>query len=106
MEHIADQAGGTELPDGFPDALVLEADPAPLPSDACRLETVASDAWADALPDAMPDGSREHLDAGAEKLVDPALDVPGQVAQVRPLELLAPKLAAALCKPDAAPSAA
>ena len=54
----------------------------------------------------MLDVPQEDSDAGAEKLVDPALDVPGQVAQVRPLELLAPKLAAALCKPDAAPSAA
>ena len=106
MEHIADQAGGTELPDGFPDALVLEADPAPLPSDACRLETVASDASVAVLPDAMPDGSQEHSDAGAEKLVDPALGVLVQVAQALLIELLAARHAEVLCKPGAAPSAA
>jgi hypothetical protein len=54
----------------------------------------------------MPDGPQEHSDAGAEKLVDPALDVPAQVAQVRRHGLLAPRLAAALYKPVAAPSAA
>lgn len=64
----------------------------------------------------MLDGSREHSDAGAEKLVDPALDdpaldapaldAPAQGAQVHLLALLAPRLAAVLCKPDAVPSAA
>jgi len=106
VEHIADQAGGTELPDGFPDALVLEADPAPLPSDACRLETAVSDAWDGALPDAMLDVPQEDSDAGAEKWVDPALDVPAQVARALQLELLAARHAGVLCKPDAAPSAA
>jgi hypothetical protein len=86
--------------------LVPEADPAPPPWDGFRLETVASDASAAALPDAMPDDSREHLDAGAEKSVDPALDVQEQVARVLLTELLEPRLAEALCKPDAAPSAA
>ena len=106
MEHIADQAGGTELPDGFPDALVPEADPVPLPSDAFRLETAASDASAAALPDAMLDVPQERSGAGAEKLVDPARDVPVQVAQALRLELLAARRAWVLCKPDAAPSAA
>jgi hypothetical protein len=70
------------------------------------LETVESDASADALPDAMPDGPQEYPDAGAEKLVDPALDVPVQVAQALLIELLAARRAGVLCKPDAAPSAA
>jgi hypothetical protein len=70
------------------------------------LATGVSDALAGALPDAMLDVLQEHSDAGAEKLVDPALDAPAQVAQVHRLELLAPRLAAAPCKPDAAPSAA
>jgi hypothetical protein len=95
-----------ELLDGFLDALVPEASPAQLPLDACPSETGASDASAAALPDAMLDGLREHSDAGAEKLVDPALDVPAQVAQGLLPEVLVQRLAAVLCKLDAAPSAA
>ena len=106
MEHSVDQDGETELPDGFPDALVLEADPALLPSGACRWETAESDAWADVLPGAMPDGSRERLGAGAEKLVDPALDVLVQAGQALLIELRAARHAEVLCTPDAAPSAA
>jgi hypothetical protein len=96
----------TELPDGFLGALVPEANPAPLPWDAFLLETGVSDASAAVLPDAMLDGLREHSDAGAEKLADPALDVPAQVALERLPEVLAPRPAAVLCKLDAAPSAA
>jgi hypothetical protein len=106
VEHIADQAGGTELPDGFPDALVPEADPVPLPWDACQWETAASDASAAVLPDVMLDGPQEHSDAGAEKLVDPALGVLVQVAKALLIELLAARHAEVLCKPGAAPSAA
>jgi hypothetical protein len=45
-------------------------------------------------------------DAGAEKLVDPVLDVPVQVAQALRLELLEARRAKVLCKPASAPSAA
>jgi hypothetical protein len=96
----------TELPDGFPDELVPEANLVPRPWGVCRLETALSDASAAALLGAMLDGPQEHSDAGAGKSVDPAQDVPAQVAQVLLLELLAALHAAALCKPDAAPSAA
>lgn len=96
----------TALPVGFLDALVPEAGLGPLPWDACRLETAASDASADVLPDAMLDVPQEHWDAGAEKLVDPALGVPAQVARALLLELPAARHAGVLCKPDAAPSAA
>ena len=96
----------TELPDGSPDELVPEANLVPRPSDAYRLETAVSDAWAGALPDAMLDDPREHSDAGAEKLVDLARDVPVQVALALRLELLAARLARVPCKPDAAPSGA
>ena len=95
-----------ELPDGFPDGSVPEANPAPLPWDACQWETAASDAWDAALPDAMLDAPQEHSDAGAEKWVDPALDVPAQVVRALLLELLAARHAGVLCKPDAGPSAA
>jgi hypothetical protein len=105
-EHIVDQDDVTELPDGFPDELVPVANLAPRPWDVCRLETAASDAWDAALPDAILDAPQEHSDAGAEKWVDPALDVPAQVAQVHLLELLAARRARVLCKPVAAPSAA
>jgi hypothetical protein len=106
VEHIVDQAGGTELPDGFPDALVPEAARVPRPWDGSQLETVASDASAAVLPDAMPDGPQEYSDAGAEKLVDPALGVPAQVGRGLLIELLAARHAGVLCKPDAVPSAA
>ena len=96
----------TELPDGFLGALVPEANPAPLPWGAFLWETGVSDASAAALPDAMLDGLREHSDAGAEKLVDPALDVPAQAALERLPEVLAPRLAAVLCTRGAVRSAA
>ena len=70
------------------------------------METAASDAWDAALPDAMLDAPREHSDAGAEKLVDPALDVPAQVEPELLTGQLAPQPAEVLCKPDAALSAA
>jgi hypothetical protein len=70
------------------------------------LETAASDAWDGALPDAMLDVPQGHSDAGAEKWVDPALDVPAQVARALLLELPAVRHAGELCKPDADPSAA
>jgi hypothetical protein len=70
------------------------------------LETGASDALADVLPVAMLDGPQEHSDAGAEKLVDPALGVLVQVAQALLIELLAARHAGALYKPAAGPSAA
>jgi hypothetical protein len=54
----------------------------------------------------MLDVPQERSGAGAEKLVDPARDVPVQVAQALRLELLAARRAWVLCKPDAAPSAA
>ena len=70
------------------------------------METAVSDAWDGALPDAMLDVPQEDSDAGAEKWVDPALDVPAQVARALQLELLAARHAGVLCKPDAGPSAA
>jgi len=71
------------------------------------LATGASDASAAALPDVMPDVPQAHSDAAVEKWVDPAQDVRVQVAQGRLLIVLrARRLAEALCKPDAAPSAA
>ena len=70
------------------------------------METAASDAWDAALPDVMLDAPQERSDAGAEKLVDPALGVPAQVARALLLELLAARHAGALYKPDAGPSAA
>jgi hypothetical protein len=54
----------------------------------------------------MLDAPQERSDAGAEKLVDPALGVPAQVARALLLELLAARHAGALYKPDAGPSAA
>ena len=54
----------------------------------------------------MLDAPQARSDAGAEKLVDPALDVPVQVAQALRLELLEALHARVLCKPDAARSAA
>jgi len=54
----------------------------------------------------MLDAPQEHSDAGAEKWVDPALDVPAQAARALQLELPAAQHAAELCKPDAGPSAA
>ena len=65
-----------------------------------------SDAWDGALPDAMLDVPQEDPDAGAEKLADPAPDVPVQVAQALQLELLAARSAKVLCKPVSGPSAA
>jgi len=85
--------------------LAPEANPGPLPGDACRLETAASDASASALPDATLDGPQEHSDAGAGKLADRAPDVPGQVGRALLIELGA-RREGGLCKPDAAPSAA
>jgi hypothetical protein len=54
----------------------------------------------------MLDDLRQHSDAGAEKSVGLAPDVPGQIAQAFLLELPEARNARALCKPDAAPSAA
>ena len=96
----------TELRDGFPDALVPEAAPVQLPSDAFQWETGASDASAGVLPDAMLDAPQVHSDAGVEKLVDQVLDVPAQVAQALRLELLAARRARVLCKPVSGRSAA
>ena len=70
------------------------------------MEIAASDAWDAALPDAMLDAPQEHSDAGAEKWVDPALDVPAQVARALLLELLAARRTRVLCKPASGPSAA
>jgi hypothetical protein len=65
-----------------------------------------SDALAAVLPDAKPDGSRENSDAGAEKLVGPALGVRAQGAPARLPEVLAPQPEEALCTRGAVRSAA
>lgn len=64
------------------------------------------DASAAVLPDAMPDGSQEHSDAGAEKLVGPAPGVRAQDAPARLPEVLVPQLEEALCTRGAVRSAA
>ena len=97
----------TELRDGFPDALVPEAAPVQLPSDAFQWETGASDASAGVLLDAAAAAIVPALQDApyAEKLAAPEPAVPARAAKVRP-DQLPPAAAKALCIPDGAPSAA
>jgi len=103
-----------ELPVALPDATVLAVRRSPLPdrhpADAFPPAQRASDAWAAAPPDEAADAVLPALAAAryAEKLAVPVPAVPALLAEPRlPWTLRTLPLGAkALCKPDAAPSAA
>lgn len=111
MEHSVARVCVQAHRGGFPVWLDPEAEvPAPRQEDALRWATVASDAWDAVHRDAMAAGCPEpQMDEGAERLVDPESDDPGQAAMVLlALRSLCPseqRGARGPCKPDEGRSA-